>query len=144
MASAKALAGKMNRGELADLLTRCRRSLVQRIQEPIYIESNPFLQGFIEAFGDVFENVRVVHVVRDPRTYVRSAVNFGAMRGMKYLASTFYPYWLPKPDHQTDRTDPLYREMHPAERMAWFWNMWVVMAGVSQTAPGSINKVLML
>jgi len=126
MASTRALCGKMGRKQLVEKLVRLRRRLVCQVRQGIYVESNPYLCGFMEVFGEVFEDVRVVHVVRDPRTYVRSAVNFGAFRGLKKLAAEFWPNWFPKPQvrHASSEARELkWSEMDAIERLAWFWSL---------------------
>jgi hypothetical protein len=115
MATTRALCGKMQRQQLVEKLVRLRRGLISRVSQGIYVESNPYLSGFIEVFPEVFEDARVVHVVRDPRTYVRSGVNFGAFRGTKKLASEWWPNWFPKP------AGSRWGEMDSIERLAWFW-----------------------
>lgn len=121
-ASGKALSGRMQLPQLVELLARSRRKLVESIREPIYIESNPYLGGFVEAFGQVFENPMMIHVVRDPRTFVRSSMNFGAFRGLKKLANLCIPYWLPKPDYLAGHT-LRWRKMSEPQRMAWYWSI---------------------
>ena len=113
MATTRALCGKASREELRSMLVRLRGDLVGRAAQRIYVESNPYLSGFVEVLGEVFEDARVVHVVRDPRTYVRSGVNFGAFSGLKKLAAEFCPNWFPKCAN--------WSELDAIERLAWFW-----------------------
>jgi hypothetical protein len=120
-ASIKALSGHIKKDELRATLIDLRRGLVSRLDRPIYIESNGLLQGFLEVLPEVFDRPKVVHVVRDPRTYVRSAINFGAMSGLKWMAASFWPYWFPKPEHFTPKRRPGWWEMSPPERLAWVW-----------------------
>lgn len=119
--SAMALAGRLTRRQLVDRLASARRALVERCDRPIYIESNPFLAGFIEAFGDVFDSPLVLHVVRDPRSYVRSTLNWGSFRGIKLLASRLVPYWVPKPEHRPDNRERRWSQMSRVEELAWYW-----------------------
>src|SRR5688500_15110858 len=87
-ASVKAVSGRLHKRQLVSILTQARTSLLASIDRPIYVESNPYLMGFLDALDDVLgPRVYVVHAVRDPRSYVRSGVNFGAFRGLKRLAS---------------------------------------------------------
>jgi len=149
MGTTRALCGRSFREELIELLTRLRRGLVGRVERGIYVESNPYLSGFIEVLGEVFEDASVVHVVREPRAYVRSGVNFGAFRGMKKLAAEWWPDWFPKPENaelrvqnSEPRSGPLtpafspeysgegergadlkWGEMDAIERLAWFWSL---------------------
>jgi hypothetical protein len=115
MGTTRALGGRATREELIEMLVRLRRGLVGRVERGVYVESNPYLSGFIEVLGEVFEDARVVHVVRDARTYVRSGVNFGAFRGMKKLAAEFWPNWFPKAAN--------WQQMDSIERLAWFWSL---------------------
>jgi hypothetical protein len=125
-ASNKALCGRMSRRELADLLTRHRQPLLARMPaaQTTYVESNPGLSGFLDVLGDVFPNLRVLHVVRDPRTYVASAINWGVFSGLKGMAASLVPYWLPKPQYIRPATGELpYRKMSGIERLAWHWKV---------------------
>lgn len=122
MASVKAVSGRLKKDELVRILTSARRDLLAKIDRPIYVESNPYLMGFLEALDEVMgPRVHVLHVVRDPRSYVRSGVNFGAFRGLKRLASNFYPYWFPKPEIVEKSPARTWGRMEAAERLAWFW-----------------------
>ncbi|HEX2974227.1 MAG TPA: hypothetical protein VHP11_17970 [Tepidisphaeraceae bacterium] len=120
-ASSRAMAGRISKAELVEKLAYCRRQMVAQVQTPIYVESNPFLAGFLEAFGEVFDNPMVLHVVRDPRTYVRSALNWGSYSGIKKLASNFCPYWTVKPEHFANNTDTPWMQMTDRQRAAWYW-----------------------
>lgn len=122
-ASARSLCGRMSKTDLVKLLAGSRRRLVESIDKAIYIESNPFLGGFLDAFGEVFPNPKIVHVVRDPRSFIRSSVNFGTFAGLKNFAQSLIPYWLPKPEMFAGKRWPSWREMDPAERLAWYWAM---------------------
>src|SRR5436305_6566636 len=64
MGTTRALCGRTHRDELKAMLAKLRRGMVQRVQQAIYVESNPYLSGFIEVLGEVFDGASVVHVVR--------------------------------------------------------------------------------
>jgi len=123
MGTTKALCGRGSREELIELLVKLRRELVGRVKRGIYVESNPYLAGFVEVLGNVFEGASVVHVVRDARTYVRSGVNFGAFAGMKRLAAEWWPDWFPKPESCGDARGSKWGEMDAIEKLAWFWSL---------------------
>src|SRR3954470_6916232 len=115
MGTTRALCGKASREELKGMLIRLRKKLVGSVTQGIYVESNPYLSGFVEVIGEVFEGASVVHVVRDPRSYVRSGVNFGAFKGLKKLAAEWWPNWFPKGAE--------WKEMDAIGRLAWFWSL---------------------
>jgi hypothetical protein len=125
-ASNKALCGRMTKEHLAELLTRHRHPMLTAMPptQTVYVESNPGLSGFLDVLGDVFPNLRVLHVVRDPRTYVASALNWGVFSGFKGLFASVVPYWLPKPQYVPPSTgEPSYGKMSGIERLAWHWKL---------------------
>lgn len=122
-ASAMALCGRLTKDQLVQRLASARRGLVGRITQPIYIESNPYLGGFMEAFAEVFDKPLIIHLVRDPRTFIRSSMNFGTFRGLKKFAQAFIPWWLPKPEQLPNAAGRRWNEMSEPERMAWYWSI---------------------
>jgi hypothetical protein len=88
-------AGAFSRDRLVALLARKRRNTIDPLDAELYVESNPFLWGAVDVFDEVFDEPAIVHVVRDPREQVRSALNHGTGAGLKALANRFVPYWYP-------------------------------------------------
>lgn len=82
----------VDRSMMTATLRRYRTGFFKNISHPIYIESNNFLAGFAESLIEVFDDPLLIHIVRDPRTYVRSAINNGATVGLKGLANRLVPY----------------------------------------------------
>lgn len=79
---------------LAVLRRKARR--LESLRCRLYVESNPFLWGAVDLFDEVFGEPAVVHVVRDPRTQVRSSLNHGTSTGLKGLANRWVPFWYPE------------------------------------------------
>jgi hypothetical protein len=121
-ASNRFLCGKIDRAKLVSLLYRCRSPLPTAPNQRIYFESNPHLVGFLDAFADVFPHFQVLHVVRDPRTYIRSALNWGVFGGLKARFARYLPYWLPKPELIQPGVAP-WRSMSDVEKLAWHWQL---------------------
>jgi hypothetical protein len=94
-----AVAGALAPSRLLPLLSRFRARRVAALgpEKTLYLESNGFLYGFTEVLADLWPDVSVVHVVRDPRDWIRSALAHGNDRGIKWLAGAFVPYWNPDP-----------------------------------------------
>ena len=123
-ASNKALVGRATREELTDLLTKHRTEVLRSLKQTHYVESNPGLSGFLDVLGEVFPNLQILHVVRDPRTYIPSALNWGVYSGLKNLLVNTIPYWLPKPEKlQPPSSEPPYARMTPIQRLAWHWKL---------------------
>lgn len=75
-----------------------------------YLEASCLIYGLVGPLLDAFPEARVVHVVRDPRTYVRSGLSWGVHRaGGRPL--NLLPYRRLAP--------PQFRPLDPRERVRW-------------------------
>lgn len=86
------IAGALGQGAAKRLLLHARRKHFEAAQ-PFYIESNPWLWGFFDVLTQLEPTPTIIHVVRDPRTYVRSTIRHGNLQGVKQLANVVVPYW---------------------------------------------------
>ena len=123
IASGRYLAGRNTKGEMIQLLEAARQKLCASVKTPIYVESNPYLYGFLDVLGEVFDRLRIVHITRDPRTSVRSAINFGAHSGLKRLFLAVVPYWTIRPEHLNSHPQRTWSQMSIVERLAWYWRV---------------------
>lgn len=73
-----------------------RKSLFKNLGDKIYIESNNFIFGCIPALNQNHKNIRVIHIVRHPFTYIESHLNHGFWQGHKKIFAKYVPYWLEK------------------------------------------------
>jgi hypothetical protein len=112
---------RIERRQLAWLLARTRRKRVEAGATRLYVESNPFLCGFIDVLDEVLGEVCVVHIVRHPGTYVTSALDWGSLSGLKRVASNSFPYWVCKPELLDAQPVRSWGEMSDPERLAWRW-----------------------
>lgn len=89
------VAGAISLAALKRLVRVARRRMLsgKTTSHPIYLESNNFIYGFFEVLAELEPPPTIVHVVRDPRTYVRSIIRHGNLQGGKLLASKLVPFW---------------------------------------------------
>ena len=121
--SNRAATGRLSKDTAVRTLVRSRRRLIESITRPIYIESNWYLYGFLEALKDVFGKPKILHVVRDPRTFIPSYINYGTFSGLKKIAAQFLPYWYLKPEQYEPRPAKTWNQMSEPERLAWHWHV---------------------
>ena len=121
--SNRAVTGRLPKDTAVGALVRSRRRLVEKITRPVYIESNWYLYGFLEPLREVFGRPRILHVVRDPRTFIPSYLNFGTFRGLKRVAARFLPYWYLKPEQYQPNPPKTWNQMAEPERLAWHWHV---------------------
>lgn len=88
--------GEATREDMAEVLFSKRRNLLASVNTPTYLESNPYLFGAADCLNDIFENPVIINIIRDPRDYVKSSLNHGNARGLKYLLNRFLPFWYPR------------------------------------------------
>ena len=112
---------RIQRRQLAWLLARTRRKRIAAGAARLYVESNPFLCGFIDVLDEVLGEVRVIHIVRHPGTYVTSALDWGSLSGLKGVASNSFPYWVCKPELLEAQPVRSWGEMSEPEQLAWRW-----------------------
>lgn len=123
--SNRAVAGQVNIDDAVATLIKARANLFAGIKTPVYVESNWYVYGLLEALPDVFGPVKVLHVVRDPRTYIPSGLNFGQFSGLRALATAFLPFWYLKPENAPIELAPEkpWTKLTPIERLAWHWHV---------------------
>jgi hypothetical protein len=80
LASNAHVAGRLSSERAARLVARVRRGEVDPAGAPPWVESSCLVYGLVEPLLATFPEAHVVQVVRDPRTYVRSAMGWGAYR----------------------------------------------------------------
>ena len=74
------VAGRLSSERAARLVARVRRNEVEQAGAAPWVESSCLIYGLVDPLLASFPEAHVVQVVRDPRTYVRSAVGWGAYR----------------------------------------------------------------
>jgi hypothetical protein len=105
---------------------RARRILLRKrpaAEGRLYVESSCLVYGLVRPICDAFPDARVVHIVRDPRTYVRSAMDWGVHRlagrplnlvPFRRLSPAHYNPWSPKARLEWALSDQF-------ERVCWNW-----------------------
>jgi hypothetical protein len=88
---------------------------LRKTNRTIYIEATPFLSPLSLFLKDVFENIQIVHIVRDPYNYVHSAMKHGSVSGIKKILKSILPFW--------DLPIKNKRNLSKIERLAVFWRI---------------------
>jgi hypothetical protein len=95
---------------------------IETCEKSFHIDANCFLYGLAALAPDLYPNVKVLHIVRDPRTYVTSHLNFARQKRTSFIANYFVPFWQPNPFLVGDL--PLSRAFNFTrfEKYCWIWN----------------------
>ncbi len=116
------LCNKISTETSAKVISHSRRRILSNISTPYYIESNPFMYGCLDGLKLIFPSIKIIHITRDPRTYIPSHINHGFYTGIKGLAGRHFPYWALKPDNYQPLSGLRWHNMNKLERLAWIWN----------------------
>jgi hypothetical protein len=95
---------------------------IESCERQFHIDANCFLYGIASLAPELYPNLKVLHIVRDPRTYVTSHLNFSRQKGTSFIANYFVPFWQPNPFLIGEL--PLKRAIGftRLEKYCWIWN----------------------
>ncbi|MCL4269039.1 MAG: sulfotransferase domain-containing protein [Anaerolineales bacterium] len=66
-------------------------------EKDFHIDANNFLYGLAALAPDLYPNLKVLHIVRDPRDYVTSQLNFSRQKHTSFIGNYLVPFWQPNP-----------------------------------------------
>jgi len=87
-----------------------------------FVDSNNHLFAFAAIARRVYPGVRIIHVVRDPRTYVRSHLNWSKQRLSSYVANYLIPFWQPNGWLLREVGFKEWVTMSKFEKFCWIWD----------------------
>jgi len=83
---------------LDDLLKKFYHKSFYNIDKNIlHFEISPALKSHLRYFMEEFPEANYIHIVRDPRSHVRSGVNWVSDKPVNRFFKLNIPYWSPKP-----------------------------------------------
>ena len=70
---------------------------IETCEKPHHIDANNFLYGLASITPELYPNLKVLHIVRDPRDYVTSQLNFSRQKRTSFIGNYLVPFWQPNP-----------------------------------------------
>ncbi|MDJ0802306.1 MAG: sulfotransferase domain-containing protein [Desulfobacterales bacterium] len=102
------LDGKISKDFIARQYCQARSRLWEKMKCPNYVESSNFLFGCIPALRRIAVDLKIVHVVREPKAYILSHLNHRFWQGRKKIVAKYLPYWREPFDLDPhDRNNPI-------------------------------------
>jgi hypothetical protein len=95
---------------------------LEKCDKPIHVDSNCFLYGLFAIAPDLYPRLKVIHIVRDPRTYVTSHLNYARFWPTSFIANYFVPFWQPSPFLTRKIPWRRFFSLSRFERYAWIWD----------------------
>lgn len=95
---------------------------IESCEKPFHIDANCFLYGLAPLAPELYPNLKVIHIVRDPRTYVTSHLNFSRQKDTSFIANYFVPFWQPNPFWVGDIPLGKLFNFTRFEKYCWIWS----------------------
>ena len=95
---------------------------IQSCEKPIHIDANCLLYGLAPLAPELYPNLKVIHIIRDPRAYVTSHLNFSRQKGTSFVANYLVPFWQPNPFLIGEISLTKFFGFTRFEKYCWIWN----------------------
>ncbi len=97
---------------------------LKRTQETksYYIDCNNHLYILAQIRPELYPGLKVIHIVRDPRTYIRSHLNWSRGRLKSWIANYLTPFWQPTGYMVGEMSYQGWLRLSKLEKFAWVWN----------------------
>jgi len=115
------VSGRISHEQAAQRYMNERERFISRFNESVYMESSYQYYGMIDVLPYIFREYKALYVVRDPRDWVRSCMDYKRL----YHSMDFH-YMLghrPTPASVNDRRySAEWKRMDAFERLCWAWS----------------------
>ncbi len=115
------LAGKLSLEQTMEALRRQREDYYNSIDADIIVESNGQWFGLLPLLPRVFAQYRFVGIIRDPRTWLASTMNYGRLHGPRDRVSHLGYRRLDPTMVKEVGSAKHWQEMDRFERICWTW-----------------------
>ena len=103
-------------------------------ERSLFVDSNNHLYVFAAYARRIYPHTKVIHVIRDPRTYVRSHLNWARERPKSFVANYLLPFWQPNGYLLGEFSVAQWLALDSFERFCWIWDFKNrYLAGLSHT-----------
>lgn len=120
--SHKRMSGRLTESEVVKLIIKQRAKFISSFEQSIYIESNCTFYGIFDLLPQAFPNSNSVFVVRDPRTWVRSRMDWGDWYGKWDYNTALNLGRLNPLMFENENNRDLWPSYSPFQKLCWAWN----------------------
>jgi hypothetical protein len=114
--------GKITDEKTKEYIKGLRKQILEETKESLYVESSNHLHGVIDLLGDVFPNSKVVFIIRDPRTWIRSAISSPVYLLYSKVDFSFLGMSMRAFHFKDDPYSTKWNSMSKFEKFAWYYN----------------------
>lgn len=99
-----------------------KKGEVESCKAQFFIDSNAHLFGMVDLVSTLYPGLKILHIVRDPRTYVRSHLNWARHRPQSFVANYLIPFWQPNPFLLKEMSLRRWLLLSLFEKFCWVWD----------------------
>ncbi len=113
---------KISDEKAKEYIYNMRKPLIDDVNRKIYMESSGHIYALVDLIAEVFPNSKFIFIIRDPRTWVRSALNTIEYIIYKPLDIDFLNISIKAKDMNDDPYNELWSEMSIFEKYCWYYD----------------------
>ena len=120
--SADRITGRISETKARKFLKNMRYDLIKDNENDLYLESSGHLYGVLDLISQVIPESKVVFIIRDPRTWVRSALNKPEYILYGTFDFSFFNKYIKASDFSDDPYYNKWHQMTKFEKYCWYYN----------------------
>ncbi len=120
--SADRAARRIDDAKAKEYVYKQRKRYISKVRQSLYVESNAHLYGVLDLLTDIFPNSKIVYVIRDPRTWIRSALNTPEYVLYSPIDFRFFKASVRAIDFEDDPYYNHWDQMSKFEKYCWYYN----------------------
>ena len=120
--SADRAAGRIGDKKAREYVYKQRKRYVSKVKQSLYVESNAHLYGVLDLLSEIFPNCKIIYVMRDPRTWIRSALNTPEYVLYSPIDFRFFKASVRAIDFENDPYYHRWEQMDKFEKYCWYYN----------------------
>ena len=120
------LSHKIGRTRLRSFLAKYRTVIDKKLSlysKKFLVQCDPWFFGFLEVVQDIFGDAHIIHIVRNPRTYIPSQLNMYYDNAVSGFLRDVIPYWKLRGDKTGDYSRKDWMALSREEKTAWYWHV---------------------
>lgn len=126
--SNKRMRGLIDDRKVINELLKRREKFRQQVREPIYIEANWAFYGVFDLLPQAFPISNSIYIVRDPRTWIQSSLNFGHWYHKRDYIHLFGLGRLNPSMFANDKYKEEWNSFSTFQKLCWAWQKLVSFA----------------
>lgn len=95
---------------------------ISTCEKEYHLDANNFLYGLATLSPELYPKLKVLHIVRDPRDYVTSQLNFSRQKKTSFIANYLVPFWQPNPFLIGELPIRRMLKFSRFEKYCWVWD----------------------